>query len=266
MPRKRTPGQRTVRNIDLAGVTAAAANVWAPPVGAALEELLRPYLAEGEAMPDAVLLQKLVGRLLADREKQLDTVALKAQDHRTIAAGWRIRRDAAAKSLRGELRRARFYFDEARGKGEGAHQGLGKGLSYMAPSHLARTGQQAAAALDELEATLPRNETLPSPAGLAQAIREKAAVLEAALKKLEPRRQDAEISRVKRTQEHAKIEKTIRRSAGFLAGLYRLCEFEDFAKKVRPVFRRKRRRRPLREEDIVPLTGQRPKGSSAREE
>lgn len=266
MARKRTPGQRTVRNIDLAGITAAAANVWAPPVGAALEELLRPYLAEGEAMPDAVLLQQLVGRLLADREKQLDTVALKAQNHRTLAAGWRIRRDAAAKSLRGELRRARFYFDEACGKGEGAHQGLGKGLSYMAPSHLARTGAQVAATLEFFEANLPRNEALPPAGALAQAVREKVTVLEAALKKLEPRRQDAEISRVKRTQEHAKIEKAIRRSAGFLAGLYKLCEFEDFAKKVRPVFRRKRRRRPLREETIVPLTGQLPEGGSAREE
>lgn len=245
--------QRVVRNTNLAGITAAAAKVWAPPVGAALEDLLRPYLEQGEAMPDAVLLQRLVGRLLADREKQLDTVALKAQDHRANAAGWRIRRDAAAKALREELRRARFFFDETRGKGEGARQGLGEGLSYMAPSHLARTGAQAAATLDYFEADLPRKETLPPAGALAQAIREKVAALEATLEKLEPRRQDAEISRVKRTQEHAKIEKAIRRSAGFLAGLYKLCDFEDFAKKVRPVFRRKRRRRPIREETIVPV-------------
>lgn len=253
MPRKRLPSQRDARNTHLAGITAAAANVWAPPVAAALEALLGPYLEAGEKMPDAELLQKLVGRLLADREKQLDAVAAKAQSHRTAAAGWRIRRDAAAKDLRDELRRARFYLEQARGKGEGAHHGLGEGLSYMAPSHLARTGEQIAATLDYFEANLPKDETLPSAAALAQAVRAKAAVLTAILKKLEPRRQDAEISRVKRTQEHAKIEITIRRTAGFLSGLYKLCDFDDFAHKVRPAFRRIRRQRPQREEDLVPL-------------
>ncbi len=168
-----------------------------------------------------------------------------------VAAFARRDRDRAVKALREELRHARHFLDRA--GGSEVRHGLGEGLSWMAPHFLVRLGEQTVVLLGRYaEGETPA--TLASPAALAAAVGEKTAVLERALEALNPERIQETVSRHETKIENQEAEKTIRRTAAFLGELYKLAGCEDFAEKVRPAFRR--RRKPKQESEsmaLVPL-------------
>lgn len=235
------PISRVSRNSDLAVETSAAASVWADDVGRRMEDLLSPFLEEGEGMPDMQLLQKLIGRLLADRERRL-----RESDHHhhhldVTATTLRVRRDEAARALREELRNARHFLEQARGKGEGARRGIGEGLSYMAPALLAITARHVIDVLVLSEKEGRGSPTLPQPLALAKAIAARADALDQELAKLVPERIHESVGRHEKRQNVEKTEKAVRRTAAFLIELYKLSGREDLAKLVRPAFRRRRK-------------------------
>lgn len=234
---------RTCRNATLAGETAAAASKWADTVTARLEKLLAPHLEEGEAMPDVRLLQQLVGRLLDSRRQEVWDKDGAGVQHTISAVVARLERDQAAKELREELRHARYFLESALGKGAGARHGLGNGLSWMAPLALTHLGAETADLLESLHRRGDTPKTLASPQALAEVIRAKAKALDAALADLRPKGLHQEATLAELKAENDKAEKTIRRAAGFLRELYKLAECSSFAEQVRPVFRRKKRKR-----------------------
>jgi hypothetical protein len=235
------PISRVFRNTDLAVETAAAANVWADDVGRRLEELLSPYLQEGEGMPDMRLFQSLIGRLLADRERQLRASYHQHRQHDVSATALRGRRDQAARALREELRNARHFLEQARGKGEGARRGIGEGLSYMAPSLMVQVARHVADVLGMCEREGAGSPTLPPPGALAKEIEARAQALEQALANLVPEHVQESVSRHEKRQNVESTENAVRRTAAFLIELYKLCGREDLVKRVRPVFRRRRK-------------------------
>ncbi len=234
---------RVVRGAKLAGITAQSARSWAAPVSKKLEKVLEPFLEPGETLPDVLLLQKLIGRLLASRKEDLqesDQQNLSAVSQTRIL---RMRRDEVAKELREVLRAARFYFEHKNGRGEGARLGIGNGLSYMSPVNLARTGVYIATQLeaDRLHQGSQAESLLPAE-NLEIAVRQKTAELEEVLGLLQPQSSRENLSRAKKYRSTEATEKAIRAGSAVLAGLYKLSEFEGLAEKVRPVFRRRRRK------------------------
>ena len=235
---------RVVRNSNLAGNTAAAAESLAPEIGKKLENLLSVYLEAGEKMPDFELVQKLLGRLLKDRDEDLQK-----KDHASEVAVMdarvlRLARDEAAGELREVLRAVRHYLDQARGRGEGARCGIGNGLSWMAPVELVGTARRITVLLESLDREGgARPVGLLPPAELAAAVREKKNKLAAVLERLYPQNALEDHNRCAKNQSTEAAEKAVRRASAVLAGLYKLCEFEDLAKVVRPVFRRRRRKK-----------------------
>ena len=232
---------------ELAATAASAAAEWAAPATEKLEELLVPYLQPGEAMPDVALLQVLLGRLLVDRGEALLGKGQEQERSEREARTLRWRRNEAAEALREALRGARYYLDGAHGRGAGARAGLGHGLSRMPPMFLVRLGAEIA---DILEEAPPARANialaLPDPRELAGLVRQRAVELGALVEAIHPQRQGCTHARGEKLRSLAATEAIVRRGAGFLAELYRLCDLPFLAEKVRPAFRR--RSRPEKEE------------------
>ena len=239
----------------LASETAAAAERFSLPAHERLEELLTPYLEAGEALPDIALLQQLVGRLLADRGAALTRRTEELQLSETEARQLRFRRDDAAEELRETLRGARFYFDQTEGRGAGARRGIGHGLTRMPLIFLVRAGEAIAEEL-AAPAPAPRRPSfggVPDRQELAEAVRQRTAALKSLVDQLRPQRSGCITARGEKERSLAATEAIVRASAGFLAGLYKLCDLKYLAKKVRPAFRRTPRRRAGEIETITRL-------------
>lgn len=246
---------RVARNTEQATNTAAATEVWSERAAESLGALLKPYLLEGEEMPDVVLLQNLVGRLLKDHDRRSEVKRSEHLKDSISAITLRAQRDEAAKELREMLRQARYFLDQAVSPGEGRRNGIGKGLSYMSPKQLFAAGTAVVAVLRSYANQGFGSPTLPSPEVLAAEVERRVVRLEEALTELRPKRISRQISREEERQQAETTEKLTRRAAGFLAGLYKLCDLDHFAKNVRPSFRRRAKLRKKGERfEPIPLT------------
>jgi hypothetical protein len=228
----------------LATSVASAGKDWSAPIAERLKALLEPYLRDGETMPDVELLQQLLGRLVADKGSRLvagdDVLDRNILEARLL----RGKRDEAAKALRKLLGSARFYFDQVSGRGAGAKLGIGHGLSWMEPSQLARVAEGIALHLDAAQPDeRSKLGALPDPVLLAPAIRGQAARLEGLLDQLRPYVSGTNLARGEQMRGLEETEHAVRRCASVLAEIYKLCGFHHLAKVVRPVFRRKPRRK-----------------------
>lgn len=228
----------------------AAASQWAASAAAGLEKLFRPYLRDGEEIPDVVFLQELVRRVLAENREILDQSGRRQASGEQELAILRLRRDEAAEELREALRAARFYFDSLRGRGYGKKLGLGHGLSRLPPLSLAFLGLETAKRLEtEPPAAESKKGGLQDPHQLARFVRERAEELDQWVREIRPERAGRDHSMGDKRRSLAKTEDLIRRCTAFLAGLYRLGDRKDLAKWVRPKLRRpKKRRRPAAQE------------------
>lgn len=236
--------RRVIHRSHLAKETAGAAKEWAAPAAERLAPLLRPYLREGESLPDLVLLQELVGRLLADRGATLIGRGSRQRTSELLTRQLRGNRDEAAEALRASLRSARFLFDAVRGRGYGASLGLGHGLSRLRPAFLTRLGGEIALHL-EAEAAKPavRDAGLADPAELAALLRERVKQLESILARLYPEKAGHTMAVGEKRSSLADTEKIVRNAAAFLGGLYKLSNLPDLAAHVRPRFRGRARRK-----------------------
>lgn len=210
---------RVARNSVQATNTAAATEVWSEKAAESLGALLKPYLLEGEEMPDVVLLQNLVGRLLRDHDRKSEAKRSEHFKDNISAINLRVRRDEAVKELREVLRQARYFLEQAVGPGEGRRNGIGKGLSYMAPMRLFVTGTHVVAALRSYAKLGFGSPTLPAPEALAAEVERRVKRLEEAMAELRPKRLSRQISREAERKLAEATEKLTRRAAGFLAGL-----------------------------------------------
>lgn len=229
------------RRFAAAAKIASATTVWSAPTQQIVASLLEPYLRDGENMPDIGLFQELLGRLVADQGKLLVRGDQRLDGHVSSARLLRQRRDQEAGRLRELLRSARFYLDRLCGRGAGAKHGLGHGLSKMVPFHLARLGRQIADLLrvEELQQGAALGG-MPDPADLSRRIAEQASQLRLVLEQLEPEVIGARFARGQQQQGLGATEKNVRRSAGLLAEIYKFCNHQLLAKRVRPVFRRRK--------------------------
>lgn len=236
--------RRVVHRSELARFTSSAAAEWAEAAAQGVAPLLEPYLEPGEALPDLVLLQKLVARLMADRGEALDSRGDQQARAESSARQARWRRDEASEALREALRKARFYLDSVHGRGYGAKRGIGHGLSRMRPMFLARLGEAIARQL-ELEAgsSGTREAGLVDPADLAKLVAERAAALHQALQEVLPGVASRSMAVGQKRRSLAETEKLLRDATAFLGGLYKLSNLHGLAKRVRPAFRRPRRRK-----------------------
>jgi hypothetical protein len=254
--RPRNPGEiamvfrRVTHRSHLAQSTAWAAKEWAAPAGDRLGELLRPYLQPGESLPDVVLLQELVGRLLKDRGATLLGRGSRQVDSQLLTRQLRSNRDLAAEALRASLRSARFYFDAVRGRGYGASLGLGHGLSRLRPPFLTRLGGEIALHLDAeaAKASATRDTGLADPAQLATLLRERVKQLESVLARLYPEKAGHTMAVGEKRRSLTETEKIVRNAAAFLGGLYKLSDLPHLAASVRPRFRTRPRRKPAEAE------------------
>lgn len=237
--------RRVIHRATLANSTGAAAGEWSTPAAERLEPLLRPYLREGETLPDVVLLQELVGRLLKDRGAALLERGSDQATSARLTAQLRGYRDQAAEALRASLRSARFYFDAVRGRGYGASLGLGHGLSRLRTAYLTRLGAEIALHLDAEAAgpRKPRDAGLADPAELAALLRERVEKLGSVLDRLYPEKAGHTMATGEKRRSLAETEKIVRNAAAFLGGLYKLSNLPHLAASVRPRFRGRKPRR-----------------------
>lgn len=245
--------KRVTRRSELASQVATSAKEWSAPARERLEALLRPYLREGEAMPDVELLQELLGRLVADQGSRLEEGDGVLQASLRGAQSLRWQRDEEAEKLRDLLRSARFYLDRVHGRGSGKKQGIGHGLSWMAPKFLWRVGGEVAEVL--LEEPLPASTAaLPDPAVLSEAIRSQSAKVRMLVDELRPQNAGSVSARGQQVRGLVETERIVRRSAGLLAELYKLGGLPWLAKSVKPKFRRTPRTTQAKESE-TPAAG-----------
>ncbi len=230
---------------QLALQVAAAAEEWSQATVETLDQLLSPYLREGESLPDTRLFQQLLGRVVADRGQRLVARDAAVETEERSARYFRARRDEEAEKLRELLRAARYCFDQAQGRGSGAKIGLGHGLSWMAPSVLARLAVDTAIRLEKLEPAKKRSAflTLPDTAALAAEIRAQGKRLDDLLRELLPPTILGQAARHNRRQDLEDTDFVVRRCSALLGEIYKLCGRPGLAKKIKPVFRRKPRKR-----------------------
>lgn len=243
---------RVVRSADIAGNTAHLVQDCAPLVSGHLAELLTPYLEAGETLPDIDLLQKLIGRLLADRQRELDAKDQQTHQSTGYAGLYRAQRNQAVKELREVLRSVRFFLDSTLGRGEGAKAGIGTGLSTMAPFQLLRTGEQIALLLAEPKMDFASKPSAMQVATLAAQVSEKTRNLEEILQRLTSEQGKELHYRASRQRSTDAAEKTLRRTAALLAGLYKFVNHDRLAKAVRPSFRRRKKAKPPAEMPALP--------------
>lgn len=245
--------KRVTRRSELAAQVATAAKEWSAPARERLEALLRPYLREGEAMPDVELLQELLGRLVDDKGSRLAAGDGVLQASLRGAQALRWRRDEEAEKLRDLLRSARFYLDRVHGRGSGKRQGIGHGLSWMAPKFLWRVGAEVAEVLLEGPPTVRpgSTEALPDPAVLSAAIRAQADKVRMLVAELHPQNAGSVSARGHQVRGLEETETIVRRSAGLLAELYKLGGLPWLAESVKPKFRRTPRTSAAKETGAV---------------
>lgn len=108
--------QTSIRQRGLALSIAGAASSLAAETRTAMQEKLAVYLREGEQMPDAGLLQELLGRYLEARSQDLvaadEAYNQRVRDHRMV----RQRQQAAMRDARWSLRDFRVAMDSIFGK------------------------------------------------------------------------------------------------------------------------------------------------------
>ncbi len=234
-----------------------ASQRWAPSTAAALADLLRPELADGETLPDLELLQRLFGRALARRWERLQ-----ASDQAHLSARARLRlllaeRGAALRALYRRVADLRTLMRGVFGA-EQARRLLGlAGKTSRDPLVLLRQAARALARL--LDAPLPAAGFEPTGHDRTRW----ASPVEAAARDLEASRAAAslagkrlEAAKAERRRALEDFNAVFVEVAAWLAGTYRAAGRADRAAAVRPCRRRpglllgdgRRRAAPARKE------------------
>ena len=216
-------------------VTTGAEEV-AQEVGTSLEERFRPFLAPGEAPVDWVLAQKLIARLLASKDEDLDGIDRLLELERSTNKKLRADRQRIAAKLRGQLRAARLLIDESFGPGVATGIFRERRVGEVTPPRLVRLARETVEALrsPELQPSLAlTGADVGDPAILAAAIERRAEELAQHLAVLVPRRKRETLAVGAKQASWEEANSFRRRAQDMLFGLYRGAGFDHFASRLR---------------------------------
>ncbi|HEX2571944.1 MAG TPA: hypothetical protein VH877_20545 [Polyangia bacterium] len=243
-------------------VIVAAADTHAVEIATGVEEVLRPYLREGESMPDVGLLMRLVGRWQTGTNEEL-LVADEAHE-RELGDDLEPRqaRDKAGEAVRQVLIDVRSTVETTHGEA-GLRRLALDGAIPVDPSVVATTARRVAAALSDpaVEMPPPRRRSLRLDRdGLAAEIREVLPVLDRALADVARENREAESTLGVKRKALERSDRATVRGGGWLAATCALAGRDDLATKVRPTIVR---RSSSTDEETPPTTGKPSEGTGA---
>ena len=235
--------QTTNRHRGIAVSVASAATATASETGRALTEQLAPFLRDGETMPDAGLLQDLLGRYLDARGRELiavdHTYQAEIRGHRVLRAEQAL----AMANVRQDLRAFRIAVDTILGDGH-CQMMLGtRNFTTRDPAALGGLARQAAQALRDPAFFF--DTSWPNACGRSSA--ELARMLETSARELlELHQQALSRQRVRRRIELGNKEESlaatrtaISEGASLLKGLLTFAGNAFLARRLRPSHRKK---------------------------
>ncbi|MEE8525863.1 MAG: hypothetical protein V3T72_18155 [Thermoanaerobaculia bacterium] len=229
------------RHLAVLGILDSS-RAWQRSTTAAVDELLRPELAEGETMPDLELLQRLFRRALARRWHRLQDAddRCRSTAHRRRVLVRRL--EAARKKLGRAIAGLRAHLADRFGAGTAAELFVLQSAASGVPEELSRQAAHVVTWLRDPAKPLPESPYSPK----MEDRRRWAKPVEAAAKALGPAL--ARASRARKQAEAAKAERRRRRGpyddlfvavASWFEALYRIAGRDDRAEAVRPSKRRK---------------------------
>ena len=237
------PSQSSIRHESIALSVASAATTLSANTREVMLAKLVPYLKDGETMPDAGLLQELLGRFLADRAGDLGSAdqaySTAIRRHRAL----RIELLAAMAEVRSELRAVRDVFDRVFGP-DCCKTVLGtRNFTSRDPGMLVRLVQQAANVFKDPRYTFDKtrdNALGVSSAFIAEQLEEVAGNLR------ELHEEQLEVQRIRRRAELARKDQklaatklAISEAAALIKGLFVFTGNRYQARRLRPSHRKK---------------------------
>lgn len=237
------PSQSSIRHESIALSVASAATTLSENTREVMLAKLTPYLKDGETMPDAGLLQELLGRFLADRAGDLATAdqaySTAIRRHRAL----RIELVAAMAEVRRELRAVRIVFDRVFGP-DCCKTVLGtRNFTSRDPGMLVRLVQQAANVFKDPLYTFDEkrdNALGVSSAFIAKQLEDVAGDLR------ELHEEQLEVQRIRRRAELARKDQklaatklAISEAAALIKGLFVFTGNRYQARRLRPSHRKK---------------------------
>jgi hypothetical protein len=229
------------RHLAVLGVLDSS-RAWQASTAEALDALLRPELADGEAMPDLELLQRLFRRAL-DRHWR----RLQAADDRCLVATHRRRTlvgrlKAARRKLGRAIAGLRAHLTDRFGAADAAGVFVLRGETSEVPEALVRQGRHVVDRLCDPAQSLPDSPYPPTMADRrrwAEPIRDAVDALGQALARASRARKEAETATAMRRRLREPYDELFVGVTSWLEACYRLAGREDRAAAVRPSKRRK---------------------------
>lgn len=223
---------------------AASAEKLAPEVTAIFNRNLAPYLREGEVMPDVGLLQELIGRFLEASGDQLLEVDNRYTAEVRTNQQLRTRREALIEELRGRLRDIRYLIDRRFGLEASKQLMPVRDLYQYSARELVQAGRQVITVLRDPQYALDQahaNGLLANAQALADALELECSELAELLnRQLAGQKRDKQSGLKQKLAEIKTATEAARRSADFLAGIYRLAGLDFHAERLRPALRRRK--------------------------
>lgn len=226
----KTPIKHHQKAIDLA----ASATTFDEQVNDGLARRFAPVLEPGEASPDFLFAQELVGRLLHAASSNLQEKGSAQTSELVAAAALRAERNRAAGELREYLRIAREMLDGVLDPATARTILPVRRMSNMRPDSLVQYGRAVVAALLNPELAIEVEPgSVFDPKGIAKSVEEKSEELAALLDQLAPQVRATQDRLGAKLAEIENASQTHRRCADFLYGLYRLAGLDFHADRLR---------------------------------
>lgn len=222
---------------------AASARQFKEQVQLGLESRLRTLLRDGELLPDLVLFQELLGRLLEESGTGVLQLDESYTSHLVDAAALRQRRDQLASQLRQRLQQVRFVVDTSIG-GPAAKSALRyRRLAPVKPTLLVAAARDLARVLRDpkhaWEETDGKAAVFATAAKVAATLETEATALEQVLHQLQPQAKAQQDEQGNKKAEVEAVADTNKRCKDALFGLYRLAGLDYHAERLRPKVRRR---------------------------
>lgn len=246
----------TNRYRAVASSIAAKASAQPAETKTVLEEKLAPFLKEGEAMPDAGLLQELLGRFLAAQGDALvaadDVYQAEILQHRLLAQAMK----SAMKELRRELRVFRAVVENNWGE-ERCQLALGtRSFTTRDPGILAGLGRQAAQVLKQPAFAFEPNAVGSSgfdSQGLSELLESKAQEVQRLAGDVQGRiKVRRQTEQGNKDEALAATKTAISEAAALLKGLFVFSGKSNLARRMQPSHRKKGNSRPVAPLSVEP--------------
>lgn len=246
------PFKTTIKKQSYAVALASSARQLATEAADLFGQRLAPFLREGETLPDVRLMQELVGRYLESSGDQLLEVDDRYTANLRISQDLRRKREELIRPLRDRLRDIRFLADRHFGLDRSKKLMPVRDLRQASARLLVQNGRQVVALLRDPQYGLDQlhAQGLFANAGaLADKLEQECEELGQLLdRQLEGQKREKQNGLKVKLAEIRSATEAARRSADFLAGVYRLVGLDFDAERLRPTLRR--RKSPSGDEEL----------------